>query len=250
MMIYSLVEMSNLYSYWRSVRISYQGGTCLPLIVIAALLPVLGIVLGIDLVNQITIGEIIIISVSIVIVIWAAVWRFTSPSRAYKMTLFDNSIDRLIPNNGKEVSKFRLGKDGIAEVHVRIVAKAGVNIEKVRFRLVNKGCPYGRWIGEKGGRAFIYRVSDKDLEREGEINPYQQSRGIPPYSQEGQAGILHFSNRRLLKGDIMWCRVIIGANGEWNGYLEFCGPSGDNRPAYSRHKITLQLNPDKGDSEA
>ena len=216
-------------------------------------MPVLGIVLGIDWVNQITTGEIIAISVSVVIVIGTVFmffWRHTSPNRAYKMTLFDNSIDRLIPNNGNEVSKFRLGKDGIAEVHVRIVAKAGVNIEKICFRLVNKGCPYGRWIGEKGGRASIYRVWDKDLEREREINPYQQSRGTPLYSQEGQAGILHFSNRRLLKGDIMWYRVIIRANEEWNGYLEFCGPSGDNRPAYSRHKITLQLNPDKGDSEA
>jgi len=248
-MIYSLVEMSNLCGYCGSGRISCQGGICSPLIVIAALLPILGIVLGIDLVSQITIGEIIGISVTIGIVIVAVFWRFTSPSRAYKMTLFDNSIDRLIPNNGKEVSEFRIGKDGIAEIHVRIDAKAGVNIDKIRFRLVNKGCPYGRWIAERGSRAFICQVLDKDLDREREINPYQQSRSVPLYSQEDQAGILHFGNRRLLKGDIMWYRVMILANEEWKGYLEFCGPSGDGRPAYCRHKITLQLNPDKGESE-
>lgn len=225
-----------------------------PLIVIAALLPVLGIALGIDWVNQITTGEMIAISVSVVIVIGTVFmffWRHTSPSRAYKMTLFDSSVDRLIPNDGNEVSKFRLGQDGIAEVHVRIITKTGVNIEKIRFRLVNKVCPYGRrrWIAERGRRGFIEKIYHKDLEKESKINPYQPSRGAPLYRQEDQAGILLFNNRRFLKGDIIWYRVIIHASEEWNGYLEFCGPSGDNRPAYSRRKITLQLNPDKGDSQ-
>jgi hypothetical protein len=167
------------------------------------------------------------------------------------MTLFDNSIDKLIPNDNNEVSKFRLGQDGIAEVHVRITVKMGVNIDKIRFRLVNKVCPYGRrrWITEMAGRAFVEKIYDKDLEKEKEINPYQQSRNTPHYRQEDQASILHFGSRRLLRGDIMWYRVLIHANEEWDGYLEFGGPSGDNRPAYSRHKITLQLSPDKESSQ-
>ena len=104
--------------------------------------------------------------------------------------------------------------------------------------------PY-RWKPEQPRYAHIYRIWDKNLESERAVNPYIQSRGQPLYIQEDEAGVLNLGYIHQLKGDIMWYRVIIHADKNWKGYLEFCAPTGDNRRAYSRHKITLRLTSDR-----
>ena len=219
--------------------------------IIAALLPILVIVLSIEWVKQITTGEIIVIAISLIIgsiTFVRFMLKITSPNRSYKMALFNSSIDKLISNN-KEVTKYVVGRDNLVEAHVRIVTKTGANIHRIRFRLVRKGFPYWRWVAERSRYAFVERIWDKDLEREREINPNSLSRGEPSYLQENESGILYFGNRNQLKDDIMWYRVIIHANADWDGYLEYCAPSGDGRWAYSRRKISFQFSSDRKDSQ-
>ena len=222
------------------------------LIITASLLPISVVVLAIDWVNEITTGEIIAIGLSILIIIGAVIriiYKQTSPNRAYKMALFDSSIDQLVPKDDSEVSEYIIRQDNIAEVHVRLTVKTGTNVESIRFRLVNRVFPRWRWVVERPGHAFVEKIWDKDWERERTVNPFILSRGSPLYIQDNEVGILYFGNRSQLKGDIVWYRVIIHANTNWEGYLEYSAPSGDGRYAYSRRKIILQSTYNKGGSQ-
>jgi hypothetical protein len=209
--------------------------------------------LNIEWVNEITIGETIAIGISALIIISTIITcllKLTSPNRAYDMALFDKSIENLISTNNDEVREYKVGQDHTTEIHARITVKSGTSIEKIRFRLVKRGFPYWRWIPERPRNAYICRIWDKYLENERSMNPYSLSRGTPLYTQKNETGILHLSNVRLLKGDIVWYRVIIMSNIDyWEGYLEYCGPSSDNRPAYSRRKIIVRSTTDIKDSQ-
>lgn len=221
------------------------------LLIMAALLPVLVVVLGIDWVNTITTGEIIAIAISALMVLVAiAVWgiKQTSPNRVYKMALFDGSVDKLSYSGGSQISDYKIRDDKLVEIHAKITSRIGINIERIQFRLVKRECLWWKWISERPSVAYVERIWDKDLEMEKAIDSYQQSRRTPLYRQENESGVLILWDRRLLKGDVMWYRVIIHANNEWEGYLEYCAPSSDGRRACSRKKITLRLNPDKEDS--
>lgn len=225
-----------------------------PLIIIALiiliLLPALKCVLDIMSSWEITFGDSITIGIAVVtsvilIIIW--IRKQTLPNRAYKMSLFDSSIDKVISEN-KEVEEFKVYRDNLAQIYVKIIANVGTNITNISFSLVKRLCPC-QWEIEKSRYVFIESIWDKDLEDEHAINSSQSSRRTPLYRQENGTGVLHFDSRNTLKGDVMWFRVIAHANIDWEGYLEYCGPSGDNRRAYTRKKIILRLNHDKVDSQ-
>lgn len=216
-----------------------------PLIIIAALLPVLVITLGITFTNEITTGELIAIAISVLIVGGAIVQfilKLTAPSRAYNMTVFDSSIDKLMTKKNSEVKEYKVQQDNLAEIHVKIVAKVGASVEHISFRLLKRALFH--WVDEQPRRVSVENIWDKDWEVEHKINPYISLRGRPAYTQEHGTGVLHFGNRSQLKGDIMWYRVIIHANEDWSGYLEYCAPLGDGRYAKSRRRIILRLTPD------
>ena len=221
--------------------------------------------LGIDYTNQITLGELIAIAISFLggfalLILW--VRKKNAPSRMYDLSFLDGSSGSFPP--GYVYSQpFRYNTtttsetNGIAEIRARVRALQGVDIEEIGFRLVNRNwCPsrpspfpLWMWQGVRPSTegVFVTNLWDAEWEREQSIDPHRLARGQPHSLPDDSGGYrLNFgqARRRILARDSLWIRVIIQAGANWNGHLEFQGPSQDQQRAYRRRHVTLVFNSD------
>jgi len=151
------------------------------------------------------------------------------------------------------------GSDHLAAVYTRILARHGVAVKEINFRLVRRvwfpkspiPLPLWRWEPARPSKdgVFVTYICDEDWELQHAVNPSTMARPKPLSEPDNVGGYrLDFGKEiRLLPNDSLWLRVIIDVRSNWEGQIEFQGPSPDKRCAYKRRKITLQST---GDMEA
>ena len=210
----------------------------------------MNLVLGLDLdpLTWDSVVAVVAIAVPAIMLFW---WRRTEPGRTYDL-IFERhphfeSPDSLAANPPKRSAKLVQNLRGANVVaYVRIRAKKGIALDRCTFKLVERSfrprmVRVWRWRRTRPRLAFVTNVWDAGVEAS---DKQRLSGGLtrPLVELDPESGaycVTYPDGRRLLAGESLWFRVIIGFSKPWEGFLEFCAPSLDGRPACTHRGVRL-----------
>ena len=198
-------------------------------------------------------------SLAVLAALGRAWYRHTEPGRSFGM-VFQTHPYFHVPERGKNKPRKKSGNvdaDASTEVvlHTRVLAKKPVTVSSCSCRLVGRQLRprlFGLWcwIPPKPQIAFVTNIWDAEHEKLNKQRRFGIAFRPSPtaaLNNEGGYTVEYSEPLQLLAGDSLWFRVVVAVFRNWNGYLEFSGPSPDGRRAFTQRSVKLRRS--KSDKE-
>jgi len=221
------------------------------------LLPLLGVIVSIDFVSQITLGEVIAISLTAVggIVIFGKwLWDKASPNRFYNLDFCNVDIAyKKITEKEQFTKQASVMVRRVADVGVifpRILARQKVLIDDISIRFVRRAwfprkpnpCPLWDWhtaSPSEGG--FISDIRDLEWENQKNINPNKILSPRPEFITDSYhvAHLKYSPSTSIPENTQLPLGVDVHIYKKWCGFIELKLPTPNNKYAYKRGRITL-----------
>ena len=173
------------------------------------------------------------------LLVW--LWRRASPFRAYDVTYLGSESPDFPPARIREHrwTKAQSYSSRNREVSVRLRAKATheVRIDEANVRLVERvrRWPRPTWRGKTSAQGtYMNNLNDAGWSTQaGRPKPTSEPDGAQGWRLRFPGGL------HLIEGDSLWLEATITVQDNWDGYVEFMGPSADGRRCYKRRQLTL-----------
>ena len=175
------------------------------------------------------------------------VQQYTIPSRIYEM-MFLRQPSEFPPAHA---SRMCYGKSGYSSgpddpIYVRIRARHGISLSELDIRLVHRCWGLRQWRPWRPidlwwwDNAPQTTVAIRDVV-DAHTSRYQTVESPPVMDADGVGGkrLIYGRPKTLLARDAMWLKLEVESTVQWDGQIQFLGPSPDGRRAYVRRRCRV-----------
>lgn len=220
--------------------------------------PVVLVVSGVYMIYQLTLDpltwdSVVAIGLFGLALLWAVgqFWyRSTEPGRIYAMYFQRHPYFAPIGQPNRREKSAEIATKELGELHVHMACKKAVSLVSCSFRLVDRQFrphPFGLWCWSPASPriAFVTNVWDADWEKRRQQPLHIDYKPSPTASPNDTGGytVSYSEPLPLLAASPLWFRVIVDVRDNWQGHLEFEGPTPDGRHARAYRHVVLRKLP-------